>query len=182
MGVFDWLRHTASQVSRAIKLIGREDITLHPDIALPPEAYPATVEELEEIVARQVQAGRFIRTELPEEAIRLARGVKSQVKLTNVWQIRQWTGQNILEIQPRSGQYLSVRGVFIGPDGKMSFVDVRFPEGQGFDWDEFYRRAASALEDDFIANYEGAQYDRTGFVKKFLAHVEPYIEHFKSIV
>lgn len=120
-----------------------------------------------------IYAEPFIREALPDEALRLARGALDYEPLRNVARVRQWTALDPLDIPPSPDYQISVRGVVIGPDGNMAHVDVAFPTNEAYTWDEFVRRAASALEDDFVANYDIA---RSDLIRQYLVVSEPYIQ------
>lgn len=181
MGWFDWMRHTAGKVGKAIRELSREPIELPEEIAFPSEQYPTTIEEVEEWKAEQEHTSRFIREDLPDEAIRLGRGVPNLKRLTNVWQRSDWVQQDITEIQPGAGQYLKVRNVLIEPDGTMTYVDVRFAEGEMYNDEENIRAVASNIETETLDKYDLKDKDRTLFAKQYIAHQETYIEQFVSI-
>lgn len=175
MGWFDWIAHTAGRVAETIHEIAREFIELHPEIRPYIPFRPAPPEVIEEIVEELVYTERFISEALPEEAIRLARGVPHWEALTNVARIREWTTMDVYDIPASPDYQISVRGVLIAPDGTMQHVDVGFPTGEAYSYDEFVRRAASSLEDDFVAQYD---IGRSDIIRQWLVASEPYIQSY----
>jgi len=178
VGWLDWIRETAQQVGTAIRTGLRGVIELAEEIEPYLPFRPATEAQIEEAMEEAIYADRFIQEALPDEAIRLARGYLTQERLTNVWRTATWTQQDIYSIQPGEKQYLIIRSVHVGPDGAMTHTDVRFPGGQKFDYDEWVRRTASALDDDFVARYDVG---RSALVRQFTVHQETYIEQFATI-
>lgn len=178
MGFFDWIRHTASRVGIAIDTGLRGIIDLHPEIEPYIPDRPATPEQIEEVVEELLDTQRFIQEELPDEARRLARGVRFYEPLTNVARMRHWTVRALEEIPPSLDYQISVRGVVIGPDGTMTHVDVAFPIGEAYTEDEFIKRAASALDDEFA---DGYQMGRSDIIRQFTVHKEAYIQRHKPL-
>jgi hypothetical protein len=175
MGFFDWIRRTAEQIYEAIETGLRGVIGLHEEIEPYLPTRPATMAQIEEAIEELVDTQRFIREALPDEALRLARGVLDWEPLKNVARVRQWTAMALEDIPASDNYQISVRGVLVGPDGKMTHVDVAFPTGEAYSYDEFLRRAASSLEDDFVANYD---MDRSSIVRQFTVALEPYLQTF----
>lgn len=178
MGFFDWIRHSAAQVYESIETGLRGVIGLHEEIEPYIPVRPAAIEEIEEVVAELVQTRAFISWELPEEARRLARGVRFYEPLRNVARMRHWTAMAPEGIPASPDYQISVRAVLIGPDGNMTHVDVAFPTGEAYSYDEFIRRAASALEDDFVANYD---IGRSQLVRQYVVAQESYIQRFSPL-
>lgn len=180
MGWFDWVRETAGKVTTAVKTGLRGVIELPEEIEPEIVARPATLEQIEEALEEAVYAERFIQEVVPDEAIRLARGVQFYEPLTNVACMRHWTAQDITQIKASADYQISVRAVLVAPDGQMTYVDVAFPTGEAFSWDEFTRRAASALDDDFVNQYE--EVGRSQMVRSWNVAMEPYIQRFKPLL
>lgn len=178
MGWFDWIRELAGKVSTAIETGLRGIIDLPAEIEPYLPYRPATIEQIEEAMLEAAYAERFVREAMPEEAFRLSRGVPFYERLRNVARMRHWTVAAPGDIPPSPDYQISVRGVFIMPDGKMSHVDVAFPTGQKFTEDEFIRRAASALDDDFVAEYK---IGRSEIVRKYMVARDAYIQRFKPL-
>lgn len=175
MGWFDWIRHTGQRVTEAIREISREFIELHPELQPYIPFRPAPPEIIEEIVEDLIVTDRFIKEALPDEARRLARGVLTYEPLRNVARVREWTAMDVMDIPASPDYQISVRGVLIAPDGSMQHVDVAFPTGEAYSYDEFVRRAASALEDDFVAEYD---IGRSAMIRQWIVATEPYIQTF----
>lgn len=178
MGLFEWLRHTARRVGIAIDTGLRGIIGLHEEIEPYIPTRPATPEQIEEIVDQLLDTQRFIQEELPDEARRLARGVRFYEPLTNVARMRHWTAQALEDIPPSLDYQISVRGVVIGPDGTMTHVDVGFPVGEAYTEDEFIKRAASALDDEFVDRYDMG---RSALVRQYTVATEGYIQRHKDL-
>lgn len=178
MGWFDWLLETGGKVTEAIRTGAREFIELHPELQPYIPFRPAPPEVISEIVEELIYTERFIQEALPEEAIRLARGVPFYEKLTNVARMRHWTVMAPEDIPASLDYQISIRGVVVAPDGKMQTVDVAFPTGEKYTRDEFVRRAASALEDDFVAEYD---IGRSEIIRQWLVAQESYIQRFKPL-
>lgn len=175
MGFFDWVRDLGQKIGVAIDEGLRELIELHPEIRPYIPYRPAPPDIIEEIVEELVATESFIQQEIPPEAIRLARGVLSREPLTNVARIREWTVMDVTEIPASLDYQISVRGVMVAPDGAISFVDVAFPTGEAYSYDEFVRRAASSLEDDFVAQYD---IGRSEIIRQWMVAQEPYIQRY----
>lgn len=178
MGLFDWIRRTVSQVTTAIETGLRGIIELHKEIAPYIPTRPATEAQIEEAMEGLLDTQRFIAEELSDEALRLARGVRFYEPLTNVARLRHWTAQAPQDIPPSDDYYISVRRVVIGPDGAMSHVDIRFGAGEVYTEDEMTRRAASALENEFVDRYDVG---RSEIIRQFTVAQEAYIERFKPL-
>jgi len=175
MGWFDWIAETGRAVAEAIRTGAREFIELHPELQPYIPFRPAPPEVIEEIVEELVYTDRFIQEALPEEAVRLARGVLAREPLTNVARLREWTQMDVTDIPASLDYQISVRGVVIAPDGTMQHVDVAFPTGERYTYDEFVRRAASSLEDDFVSQYD---IGRSDIIRQWMVAQEPYIQTF----
>ena len=173
MGWFDWVAETAGKIRTAIRTGLRGVIDLPEEIEPYIPTRPATPAQIEDIVEELVYTERFIEEALPDEALRLARGVLTREPLRNVARVRQWTTLDPYDIPPSLDYQISVRGVLVAPDGKITHVDVAFPTNEAYSYDEFVRRAASSLEDDFVAEYDMG---RSAMVRQFLAVSEPYIQ------
>lgn len=182
MGWFDWIRHTAGKVSEAIKIKSREPIGLPEELALPEEVYPATVEELEELMEQQVQATRFISEGVYEQADRLAKGARAYEPLKTRARVRQWVQQTPEQVVPGPGQQVSVRKVYIGPDGEMFSLDIAFPTGERYTESEYLKRAASALDDEIAQRY-GVETpsQRYGFLREYVVAEEVYLQSFPKL-
>ena len=173
MGWFEWIAETGRKVAEAIRTGAREFIELHPELRPYIPFRPAPPEVIEEIVEELIATDRFIEEGLPEEAVRLARGVLAREPLRNKARVRQWTAMDLTEI-PASPKYqISVRGVLIAPDGTMQHVDVAFPTGEKYTYDEFVRRAASSLEDKFVKQYDVG---RSDMIRQWMVAQEGYIQ------
>ena len=57
----------------------------------------------------------------------------------------------------------------------MTHVDVAFPTGEAYTEDEFIRRAASALDDDFVGEYD---IGRSALIRQYTVAAEPYLQRF----
>ncbi len=178
MGWFDWVRETAGKVGTAVRTGLRGVIGLPEEIEPYLPSRPATIEQIEEAMEEAIYAERFVQEAIPEEARRLSRGVRFYEPLRNVARLRHWTAASPQDIPPSPDYQISVRGVVVGPDGKMSHIDVAFPTGERFTEDEFIRRAASALDDDFVAEYE---ISRSDIIRKYLVARDSYIQRFKPL-
>ena len=60
----------------------------------------------------------------------------------------------------------------------MSHVDIRFGAGEVYTEDEMTRRAASALENEFVDRYDVG---RSEIIRQFTVAQEAYIERFKPL-
>ena len=100
MGWFDWLRELGQSVSTAIASGLREIIDL-PE-AIRPYIFPrpAAPEEIEEIIEDLIATDRFIQEAIPDEAIRLARGVPAREDLKNVARLREWVATDPRDVLP----------------------------------------------------------------------------------
>ena len=178
MGWFDWIRELAGKVTTAIDTGLRGVIDLPAEIEPYLATRPATLEQIEEAMLEAAYSERFVREAMPDEAFRLSRGVPFYERLKNVARMRHWTVAAPGDI-PASPDYpISVRAVVIGPDGKMTHVDVAFPTGQKFTEDEFLRRAASALDEDFVAEYK---IGRSDLIRDYVVARDAYIQRFKPL-
>lgn len=178
MGWFDWIAHTGRRVADTIREAAREFIELHPELQPYVPFRPAPPEVIEEIVEELIYTDRFIQEALPPEAVRLARGVSPYEPLRNVARVREWTAMDVADIPASPDYQISVRGVLIAPDGSMQHVDVAFPTGEAYSYDEFVRRAASSLEDDFVGQYD---IDRSSMIRQWLVAQEPYVQTYTPL-
>lgn len=182
MGWFDWIRHTAGKVGEAIRLGSREPIELPEEIALPSEVYPATVGELEKLMEEHEQATRFISEEVYDQADRLAKGVLGYEALKTKARVRQWTMLPPEEVVPGPGQQVSVRGVYVGPDGEMFSLDIAFPTGEKYTKEEYMKRAASAIDDETAKRYKlDTPKKRYDFLRDYLVTQEVYLQSFPHL-
>lgn len=178
MGWFDWVRETAGKVGIAISTGLRGIIGLPEEIEPYLPSRPATQEQIREAMDEAAYAERFIQEALPEEARRLSRGVRFYEPLKNVARLRHWTVAAPGDIPASPDYQISVREVYIAPDGKMTHVDVSFPTGEKFTEDEFTRRAASALDNDFTDKYKVG---RSQIVKDWAVARDVYIQRYTPL-
>lgn len=178
MGWFDWLGYTARAIGEVIETGLRGIIELAEEIRLYVAPRPATPEQIREIMEEMAYTERFIQEAIPDEAIRLARGVLAREPLTNVARLRQWSAVSPEYMVPSEDYYISVRRVLVGPDGVMTHVDVRFPSGEAYTEDEMIKRAASALDDEFADRYDMG---RSALVRQYTLVQEGYIETFVAL-
>lgn len=178
MAWFDWIRELAGKVGIAIETGLRGIIGLPEEIEPYLPSRPATLEQIEEAMLEAAYADRFVREAMPDEAFRLSRGVRFYEPLVNVARLRHWTAAAPQDVPPSPDYQISVRAVVIGPDGTMTHVDVAFPTGEAFTEDEFIRRAASALDDDFVGEYE---IGRSALIRDYVVARDAYIQRFKPL-
>lgn len=175
---YEWVAETVRKVSEVIETGLRGVIELAEEIRPVIFPRPATPEAIEEIVEELVATERFIEQVIPDEAIRLARGVQYREPLTNVVRIREWTHARPEDIMPGPDEIISQRRVIVGPDGKMTHVDVGGGYGVPYDEDEYLRAAASALDDDFVAEYD---IGRSALVRQYTIATETYITRYAPL-
>lgn len=175
MGWFDWVRETAAAVGEVIATGLRGIIELAEEIRPYVFPRPATPEAIEEVIEEMAATESFIQEVIPDEALRLARGVLASERLTNVARVRQWTTLDPWEVEASSKYQISVRRVIVGPDGAMTHVDVAFPVGEAYTEDEMIRRAASALDDKFVKKYDMG---RSALVRQYTLTQETYLQTF----
>jgi len=173
VGWLDWVRETAAKVGEVVRTGLRGIIDLPEEIRPVIFPRPETPEAIEEIVEELVYTDRFIEEALPPEALRLARGVLYREPLTNVARLREWTAARPEDIIPGSNEIISQRRVLVGPDGQMTHVDIAGGYGTPYDADEFLRKAAAALDDDFVSQYD---IGRSALVRQYTVAVETYIQ------
>lgn len=178
MGFWEWARDLAQKVTTRIETGLRELLELHEEIRLPVIERPATLAEIEELIDEMAQTERFIRDYEPEEARRLAQGALPYERLTNVARVRQWTTLSPQDIIPKADQQITIRSVIVGPDGRMTYTDVAFGQGEAYDHDEFIRRCASAIEDDFAGSY---QVGRSQMARDWIVSQETYIQTYTPL-
>ncbi len=178
MGWFDWIREWAGRVTTAIETGLRGVIDLPAEIEPYLPSRPATLEQIREAMAEAAYAERFVQEAIPDEARRLSRGVRFYEPLRNVARMRHWVVAAPGDVPPSPDYQISVRRVLVGPDGKMTHVDVSFPTGQAYTEDEMIRRAASALDDDFVSEYE---IGRSALVRQYTVAQDVYIQRFKPL-
>lgn len=175
MGWFDWIRETATAVGETIATGLRGIIELAEEIRPYVFPRPASLEAIEEIVEEMAYTERFIEEAIPDEALRLARGVLQRETLTNVARIRDWTQARPEDIMPGPDEIISQRRVLVGPDGTMTHVDIGGGYGVPYDEDEYLRAAASALDDDFVSQYD---IGRSELVRQYTIATETYITRY----
>lgn len=178
MGWADWVRHTVEAVSGVIKTGLRGIIELAEEIRPYIFPRPADIETIEEIVEEMAATERFIEKAIPDEALRLARGVLAREKLTNVYRLRSWTAASPESIKPGPNEIISQRRVLVGPDGTMTHVDIGGGYGVPYNEDEYLRAAASALDNDFVKKYK---IGRSQLVRQYTLVVETYIDTYVPI-
>lgn len=178
MGWREWVRHTVETVGEVIETGRRGIIELAEEIRPIIFPRPADVEAIEEIIEELATTESFIREAIPPEAVRLARGVRRRERLTNVARVREWTAVTAEYVKPSKDYYISVRRVLVGPDGTMTHVDVRFPLNEAYTEDEMIKRAASALDDDFVSQYDMG---RSALVRQYTLTQEVYLETFPKL-
>lgn len=172
---YEWVAETVGKVTTAVRTGLRGVIELAEEIRPAIYPRPADVEAIEEIVEEMVATERFIQEVIPDEALRLARGVLTREPLRNVTRVRQWTALDPLEVAASDDYQITVRRVLVGPDGKMTHVDVAFPVGEAYTEDEMIRRAASALDQDFADAYT---IGRSSLVRQYTVTQEVYLQTF----
>lgn len=179
MAWWDWVREAARKVGTVIETGLRGVIGLPEEIEPYIPTYPATPEQIEEAMEEAIYAERFIQEVTLEDAHRLARGVRFYEPLTNVARLRQWTVADPAEIVPDMDSMISQRRVIVGPDGAMTHVDISGGYGERYNDDEFLRKAASALDDDFVNRYEGV--GRSQMIRTWTVATETYIQRFPAL-
>ena len=179
MGWWEWVREFAGGVKERIDTELKELLGMPAEIEPYIPVRPATPEQIAEAMEEAVYAERFIQEIEVSEAFRLARGVRFYEPLTNVARLRHWTVADPWTTVPPRDAMWSIRAVVIGPDGNVTYVDVRGKTGQKMDHDEFLRAAASALENDFVAQYEGV--GRSTMIRDWVVATETYVERFKPL-
>lgn len=179
MGWWEWAREFASGITERVETGLREFLGMPEEIEPYIPTRPATEEQIAEAMEEAIYAERFISEIEIGQATRLARGVPFYERLRNVARMRHWTVADPFTTAPPKDAQWSVRAVLIGPDGRVTYVDVSAPTGQQLSYDEFTRRAASGLEDDFVNSYEGV--GRSAMVRDWLVAYDTYVQRFKPL-
>jgi hypothetical protein len=179
VSLWDWIQEFARGITERIDTGLRELLQQPEEIRPEVITRPATPEQIEEALEEAVWSERFIREIELDEAIRLGRGVPFYEKLTNVARMRHWTTVDPFTWTPPPDAQISVRAVLIGPDGTMTYTDVSGRTGEPLSYDDFIRRAASSLDDDFVAQYEGV--GRSDMVREWVVSTETYVQRFKPL-
>ena len=179
MGWWEWVREFTSGITERIETGLKEVLGMPAEIEPYIPVRPATPEQMAEAMEEAAYAERFIQEIELDQARRLSRGVPFYKRLRNVAQMRHWTVADPFTTLPPKDAQWSVRGVLVAPDGNVTFVDVAAPTGEKLPYDEFVRRAASALEDDFVNQYEGVS--RSDMIRKWLVAIDTYVQRFKPL-
>lgn len=179
VGWWDWVRETAAKVGHTIKTGLRGVIDMPSEIEPYLPSRPATQEQIGEAMEQAAYAERFIQEVEVDEARRLARGVPFYERLRNVARMRHWTVQAPEEIVPDLHTQISQRRVLVGPDGAITHIDIAGGYGEAYDADKFLRKAASALDDEFVNRYEGIS--RSDLIRRFTVATETYVQRHKPL-
>uniref|UniRef100_A0A6H1ZV68 Uncharacterized protein n=1 Tax=viral metagenome TaxID=1070528 RepID=A0A6H1ZV68_9ZZZZ len=178
MGWFDWVREFGEAIGEAIETGLRGVFDLPGEIRPVIPERPASLELIEELVAETAFFERFVGEVTYGEAIRLSRGVPFYERLKNVARMRHWTVMDPRDIVPDMQTQISLRRVYVGPDGAVTYVDIAFGYGERYNEDEALRKSAAALDEEWVERYDVG---RSQLARDYLVAEGVYMQRHKPL-